>query len=105
MIKGFIELQRNKKIDFEVCIRAAFRHYCQDFIFSIGNLIYHCDELERSTGKAFWTGTKRKPTEAKWEPGNPPAEALEYLYACANCYAFIWKVPFVRNRAEFTRIV
>merc|ERR1719262_1600723 len=28
MIKGFIELQSAKKVDFEVCVRAAFKHYC-----------------------------------------------------------------------------
>jgi len=105
MIKGFIELQGSRKVDFEVCVRAAFKLYHQDFIFSIRDLVYHCDELEKSTGKPFWTGTKRKPTEAKWDAICPPAEALEYLYATANCYAFIWKVPYMRNRMEFTRLV
>lgn len=105
MIKGFIELQSASKVDFEACIRAAFKCYCQDFIFSIRDLIHHCDELEKGTGKPFWTGTKRKPKEAGWDASNPPAEALEYIYATANCYAFIWKVDYVRNREQFANMV
>jgi len=101
MIKGIIELQQTSQIDFDACIRAAFNHYCRDFIISIRDFVYNCDEIERSTGKPFWTGTKRRPVEAKWDSANPPVEAMEYLYATANCYAFMWKVPFVRNRAAF----
>eukprot|EP00437_Effrenium_voratum_P008460 CAMPEP_0181426606 /NCGR_PEP_ID=MMETSP1110-20121109/15748_1 /TAXON_ID=174948 /ORGANISM="Symbiodinium sp., Strain CCMP421" /LENGTH=1216 /DNA_ID=CAMNT_0023549803 /DNA_START=89 /DNA_END=3739 /DNA_ORIENTATION=+ len=101
MIKGIIELQRAGAIDFNSCIRAAFDHYCRDFITTVRDLVYNCDEIEKSSGKPFWTGTKRRPVEAKWDPANPPAEAMEYLYATANCYAFMWKVPFVRNRQIF----
>lgn len=105
MIKGIIELQQAGAIDFDVCIKAAFNHYCRDFVTSIRDLVYNCDEIEKTTGKPFWTGTKRRPIEAKWDTSAPPAEALEYLYATANCYAFMWKVPFVRNRTEFQKRV
>ncbi|CAE7536877.1 UBA1 [Symbiodinium sp. CCMP2592] len=105
MIKGIIELQQAGAIDFDVCIKAAFNHYCRDFVTSIRDLVYNCDEIEKTTGKPFWTGTKRRPIEAKWDASAPPAEALEYLYATANCYAFMWKVPFVRNRLEFQKRV
>jgi len=101
MIKGIIQLQQTSRIDFDACIRAAFDHYCRDFITSIRDLVYNCDEIERTTGKPFWTGTKRRPKEAKWDMDAPPAEAMEYLYATANCYAFMWKVPFLRNRDAF----
>lgn len=105
MIKSFIARQEGGKVDFNACIRTAFEHYCKDFIFSIRDLVYNCDQLEKSTGRPFWTGTKRKPIEAKWDPASPPPEALEYLYATANCYAFIWQVPYVRNRGAFTKMV
>eukprot|EP00931_Biecheleriopsis_adriatica_P073771 TRINITY_DN47999_c0_g1_i1.p1 TRINITY_DN47999_c0_g1~~TRINITY_DN47999_c0_g1_i1.p1 ORF type:complete len:1238 (+),score=360.71 TRINITY_DN47999_c0_g1_i1:64-3777(+) len=105
MIKGIIELQKAGPIDFDVCVRAAFNHYCKDFITSIRDLVYNCDQIEKSTGKPFWTGTKRRPIEAKWDAANPPPEALEYLYATANCYAFMWKLNFVRNRGEFQKRV
>lgn len=105
MIKEFIDLHADGKIDFVICIKAAFRHYCRDFVKSIKDLVHTCDEIERSTGKPFWTGTKRKPAAAKWHSQQPPAYAMEYLYACANCYAFMWKVPYVRSRREFNNIV
>jgi len=92
-------------VDFSTCIKLAFDHYCKDFITSIRDLVHSCNEIEKSSGKPFWTGTKRKPVEAPWTTEAPPAEALEYLYATANCYAFIWKVPFVRNRKEFEQRV
>jgi len=105
MIKGYIELQKHGAVDFEVCIRTAFSHYCRDFVTSIRDLVHSCDDIEKSSGKPFWTGTKRRPVEAAWNASDPPPEALEYLYATANCYAFIWKVPFIRNRGEFQNVV
>lgn len=102
LIKGFIGIQSSGKVDFDTCIKIAFDHYCKDYITSIRDLVWTCDQLEKSSGKPFWTGTKRRPKEAPWDPASPPAEAMEYLYATANCYAFIWKVPYVRNRDEFT---
>jgi ubiquitin-activating enzyme E1 len=105
MIKGFVEEQKKGTVDFNTCITLAFNQYCKDFITSVRDLVYNCDQIEKSSGKPFWTGTKRRPQEAKWDAKSPPAEALEYLYATANCYAFIWKVPFVRNRTKFTELV
>jgi len=105
MIKEFMELQKGGAVDFPACVRKAFDQYCKDFITSIRDLVYNCDQVEASTGKPFWTGTKRRPTEAKWDPKMPPAEALEYLYAAANCFAFIWQVPYERNRGKFEELV
>ncbi|OLP74298.1 hypothetical protein AK812_SmicGene46203, partial [Symbiodinium microadriaticum] len=50
----------------------------RDFVTSIRDLVYNCDEIEKTTGKPFWTGTKRRPIEAKWDTSAPPAEALEW---------------------------
>jgi ubiquitin-activating enzyme E1 len=105
MIKEFIEIQKSGSCNFDTCVKQAFKHYTKDFITSIRDLIYHCDELEKAKGVPFWTGTKRKPKEAAWNSKKPPAEALEYLYACANCYAFIFGVAHVRNREEFEKKV
>eukprot|EP00421_Protoceratium_reticulatum_P041227 CAMPEP_0168451102 /NCGR_PEP_ID=MMETSP0228-20121227/48465_1 /TAXON_ID=133427 /ORGANISM="Protoceratium reticulatum, Strain CCCM 535 (=CCMP 1889)" /LENGTH=1211 /DNA_ID=CAMNT_0008465713 /DNA_START=29 /DNA_END=3664 /DNA_ORIENTATION=+ len=105
MIKGFIELQKAGKIDYNACIRVAFSHYCRDFITSIRDLVHNCNQIEKTTGKPFWTGTKRRPSEAKWDAKSPPPEALEYLYATANCLAFIWGLPYVRGRAAFQQLV
>jgi ubiquitin-activating enzyme E1 len=105
MIKNFITIQTACQVDFNMCVRVAFDHYCRDFITSIRDLVHNCDEMEKASGKPFWTGTKRRPTEAKWDSKCPPAAALEYLYATSNCYAFIWGLDYVRNRAAFKQIV
>merc|ERR1712048_509039 len=105
MIQSFIETQRAGKIDFNVCIRAAFTRYCSDFITAIRDLVHTCEQVEKSSGKPFWTGTKRRPVEGMWDPTCPPVEALEYLYAFANCYAFMWGVSYVRDRAIFQDLV
>jgi len=105
MIKEFIALQQDGKVTYTTCIKQAFKHYTKDFITSIRDLVYQCDEMEKSKGEPFWTGTKRRPKEAPWDPKKPPAQALEYLYACANCYAFMFKVPYVRGRAEFEQLI
>eukprot|EP00929_Paragymnodinium_shiwhaense_P064671 TRINITY_DN3242_c0_g1_i1.p1 TRINITY_DN3242_c0_g1~~TRINITY_DN3242_c0_g1_i1.p1 ORF type:complete len:1240 (+),score=397.46 TRINITY_DN3242_c0_g1_i1:75-3794(+) len=108
MIKGFIATQDHapdRKVDFRACVQEAFNRYCSDFITQIKNLVYTCDQIEKSKGTPFWTGTKRRPVEAAWDPVNPPAEAMEYLYATANCFAFMWKVKEVRNRAAFNNLV
>lgn len=105
MIKGYIALQSDGKVTFQTCVRAAFEHFCKDFVTSIRDLVYTCDKLEKSSGKPFWTGTKRRPTEAPWDPEKPPAAAMEYIYSLANAYAFIFKLPYVRNREDFQGIV
>jgi len=105
MIKDFIELQKDGKVTFATCIKQAFKHYTKDFITSVRDLVYQCDEMEKAKGVPFWTGTKRRPKELPWDPKAPPAQAMEYLYAAANCYAFMFQVPHVRNRAEFEQNV
>lgn len=105
MIKTFIALQGEGKVDFTACVKQAFSHYCQDFIISIRDLVYQCEQIEKAKGEPFWTGTKRRPREAPWNPTEPPLEAMEFLYACANCYAFVFKVPYMRNRPDFEKLV
>jgi len=105
MIKEFIALQQQGAVDFPACVRTAFGVYRRDFITSIKDLVHQCDEMQATTGKPFWTGTKRRPIAGKWDAKAPPPEALEFLYATANCFAFIWKIPPFRNRAEFEKLV
>ena len=57
----------------------------------------------QSTGKKFWTGTKRRPRPVDWN--NPIALYIEYLYATSNLYASVWQVEGVRDRDEFESIV
>lgn len=104
-VKEFVELQKSGTVTFETCIKKAFDNYVQYFIKEIRDLIYTCDEMEKASGNPFWVGTKRKPKEAAWNAASPPAEGIEYMYACANCYAYMFSVPYVRNRQEFEKQV
>jgi len=105
MVTEFVDLQQDGPIGFGSCITMAFRFFCKDFITSILDLVHTCNSIEVSTGRPFWTGTKRKPNPAVWGIRGHPAEAMEYLYTCANCFAYIWRVPYVRDRMQFEAMV
>ena len=105
MIKAFIEMQKEAggKIDFALCIRIAFNRMMADFRTSILDLCHSADTMEKSSGKKFWTGTKRRPRAVDWN--DPIPELMEYLFSTAGLYASVWKVEEVRDRAEFDALV
>lgn len=105
MIKSFLDIQTESggKIDFAWCIRIAFRRMIEDFRTSILNLCHSADAMEKSSGKKFWTGTKRRPRPIDWS--EPIPLLMEYLYSTAGLYASVWKVDCVRDRAEFETLV
>ncbi|KAK1745267.1 ubiquitin-activating enzyme E1 [Skeletonema marinoi] len=61
------------------------------------------DEMEKSSGKKFWTGTKRRPRPVDWN--DPMPLLMEYLYSTANLYASVWRAEVVRDRSEFQAVV
>jgi len=105
MITFFIDLQKEAggKIDFDACVRVAFNRMMNDFRTSILNLSHSADEMEKSSGKKFWTGTKRRPRPVDWT--QPIPELMEYLYCTANMYASVWGVDNVRDRTDFEQII
>lgn len=105
MIKFFLDLQKEAggKIDFNACLRVAFERMIADYRTSILNLCHSADEMEKSSGKKFWTGTKRRPRPIDWT--DPSPELMEYLYCTANMYASVWGVENVRDREKFEIIV
>jgi len=105
MIKVFIDLQEGAggNIDFKGCVRIAFSRMMNDFRTSILNLCHSADEMEKSSDKKFWTGTKRKPRPADWT--SPIPLLMEYLYSTSNMYASIWQVETVPDRYQFQLIV
>ena len=105
MIKAFVELQEEAggKIDFNGCIRIAFNRMMKDFRTSILDLCHSADEMEKSSGKKFWTGTKRRPRPIDWT--DPIPLLMEYLYSTSNLYASVWQIDGVRDRDEFQSIV
>lgn len=105
MIKAFIDLQNDSggEIDFKGCVRIAFNRMMKDFRTSILDLCHSADEMEKSSGNAFWTGTKRRPRAIDWN--EPIPLLMEYLYSTSNLYAMVWKVDVVRDLSEFQAIV
>jgi len=105
MIKFFLDLQKESggTIDFNACLRVAFDRMIADYRTSILNLCYSADEMERSSGEKFWTGTKRRPRPIDWT--DPTLELMEYLYCTANMYAAVWGVENVRDRVKFEALV
>jgi hypothetical protein len=59
--------------------------------------------MEKSSGKKFWTGTKRRPRPVDWN--DPMPLLMEYLYSTANLYASVWRAEVVRDRSEFQAVV
>ena len=105
MIKAFIDLQEEAggSIDFNACVLIAFNRMIKDFRTSILDLSHSADEMEKSSGKKFWTGTKRRPRPVDWN--NPMPLLMEYLYSTANLYASVWRAEVVRDRSEFQAVV
>ena len=105
MIKTFIDLQNESdgEIDFKGCVRIAFNRMMKDFRTSILDLCHSADEMEKSSGNPFWTGTKRRPRAIDWN--DPMPLLMEYLYSTANLYALVWKIEVVRDLDHFQAIV
>ncbi|KAL7550696.1 hypothetical protein ACHAWF_013915 [Thalassiosira exigua] len=105
MTKAFIDLQEEAggKIDFKGCVQIAFNRMVKDFRTSILDLCHSANEMEKSSGQKFWTGTKRRPRPVDWT--KPIPLLMEYLFTTANLYASVWQVAVVRNRDDFQAIV
>ena len=102
-VKFFVDAQAaDGGVDFSQCIRIAFGQLMAYFRDDILAKQYAGDEAEKQ-GKPTWTGTKRRPQPLEWSTDN--AHALEYLYAAANLYAFVFKLPYVKDRAEFEALI
>jgi ubiquitin-activating enzyme E1 len=104
--------QHDGSLDFQACVKIAFHRLIADFRTGVLNLVYSADQMEKSSGKQFWTGTKRRPRPVAWSttatPVNDeatesgmPAMMKEYLYATSNMYASVWGLDPVRDRQDF----
>jgi hypothetical protein len=84
-----------------IVIRSTLNHL--DFRTSVLDLCHSANEMEKSSGNKFWTGTKRRPRPVDW---TQPEDLLkEYLYSTANLYASVWQVPGVRDLDEFQAVL
>jgi len=107
MISSFLEMQKqsNGSIDLTLLIRVAFDRLMEDYRTSILNLCHSADIMEKSSGKKFWTGTKRRPRPVDWNDDENKAALMEYLYSASGLYASVWRVECIRDRAAFEELV
>ena len=113
MIASCVKWQKQDgSLDFETCIKIAFERLMADFRTGVLNLVYSADQMEKSSGKQFWTGTKRRPRPVDWSTTTSVKEEddsyrdmaammKEYLYAASNMYASVWGLEPVRDRQSF----
>jgi ubiquitin-activating enzyme E1 len=99
VVKLVAEVQKGGAVDFPACIQLAFEQMVNVFRNTIIGVIAAGDETEKSEGKPYWTGTKRKPNPLEYSPDNPMC--LEYLYAAANLYAAVFNAAPCRDRVAF----
>ncbi|ODQ54016.1 ubiquitin-activating enzyme E1 1 [Saitoella complicata NRRL Y-17804] len=76
-----------KPLTFEECIVWARLEFEKKFSNDIQQLLYNFPkDSVTSSGTPFWSGPKRAPTPAVFDPENP--DHLEYIIAAANLHAF-----------------
>ena len=102
-VKTFVDLQKSGPIGFEGCLGLAFSQLNRHFREKILDVVHAGDTVEKNSGKPYWTGTKRRPNPVEFSVEN--SLAMEFLYVTANMYAFVWGVPFIRDRVKFEAIV
>eukprot|EP00546_Thalassionema_frauenfeldii_P018444 CAMPEP_0178900650 /NCGR_PEP_ID=MMETSP0786-20121207/3584_1 /TAXON_ID=186022 /ORGANISM="Thalassionema frauenfeldii, Strain CCMP 1798" /LENGTH=1237 /DNA_ID=CAMNT_0020571663 /DNA_START=42 /DNA_END=3756 /DNA_ORIENTATION=+ len=108
MISSFLEMQKQSggsKLDLALLIRVAFDRLIEDYRTSILNLCHSADVMEKSSGKKFWTGTKRRPRPVDWNDAENKAALMEYLYSSSGLYASVWQVECIRDRSAFEELV
>ena len=97
-VMKIVKLQETGAIDYDGCVNLAFERLIADFRHDILDVIDDGDASE-SSGKPFWTGTKRRPNPVEFSPDD--LLSMEYLYASSNLYAHVFGVDLIRDRTEF----
>jgi ubiquitin-activating enzyme E1 len=98
-----------QRATFTTAILMAFDHFNSQYRDRILNLIFAFPQdfvkKDDVTGEEspFWSGAKRFPRAAEFHMDDELF--LDYLYTAANLFAFMLKVPCVRDRDEFKRHV
>jgi len=89
-------------VDFKQCIHMAFLILMSYFRHKILDVVNAGDKKQSETGD-YWAGTKRRPQPVDFNPDK--ALAMEFLYATANLYAYVFQVDYLRDRAAFDSLV
>ena len=78
-------------ISFDRCVELAVQEFCTHFRNRINDLTNASPkDAKNDDGSPFWTGHKRFPSAAEFDPEN--ATHLDFVIAASNLYAFAFNV-------------
>ena len=89
-------------VDFNQCITMAFGMLMSVFRNKIMDVCAAGDAKHAETGD-YWAGTKRRPNPVDFTPEDKMS--MEFLFATANMYAFIFKVQQCYDLSAFDAMV
>lgn len=102
-VSSLIEAQKGGAVDFKACVEMAFQVLMATFRNFILDVCAMGDDAEAKGGEPFWTGIKRRPQPVDFSSDD--AMQMEFLFATANLYAFMFGVDYVRSRSDFEALV
>lgn len=108
-IRGILRIASSPDRSFGMCIQLAAAEFYAQFTKRIRDLTYAFPEdserKDPDTGEIikFWSGTKRFPHPEDFDISRK--EHSDYIFAAANLYAHMYRIPQVSDRAEFDRIL
>jgi len=108
-VKRILTVACDPKRSFETCIQLAVDEFQKQHSIRIRDLQHsfpeNASKKDPDTGvvQPFWSGTKRYPRFAMFDRTNP--DHVAYAMACANLYAFMYKIPQVSDPAKFKEIL
>ncbi|KAH3766129.1 Ubiquitin activating enzyme [Pelomyxa schiedti] len=106
-VKAMLRILNNPT--FETCMQLALDQFCKQYLIRIRDLTHSFPEnytkTDEITGEVmpFWTGTKRFPKHAVFDPNEPLH--LDYLWAASNLFATMLKVPVVPDKTQFSTLI
>jgi len=108
-VRRVLQVACNPNRSFETCIQLAVDDFQKQHNIRIRDLQHSfpedCSKKDPDTGlvQPFWSGTKRYPRYAVFDRTNP--EHAAYVMACANLYAFMYKIPQIHDRKKFEDVL
>jgi len=108
-VQRVLKVACDPKRSFETCIQLAVDEFQKQHNLRIRDLQHSFPEdatkKDPDTGvvEPFWSGTKRYPRFAVFDRTNP--EHAAYVMACANLYAFMYKIPQITDRKKFEDVL
>jgi len=108
-VKNILKVACDPKRSFDTCIQLAVDEFQKQHYVRIRDLQHSFPEdtkkKDPDTGveEPFWSGTKRYPRYAEFDRTNPRHAA--YVMACANLYAFMYRIPQIHDRKKFEDVL